>query len=401
MSSSAVDADIAIKTSVPKTKRILTFDLLRGFFLLIIMVDHIELYPNGWDIFTGKGRLWVSAAEGFFFMSGLLIGMIYKRRLGFGMKFIFKKMWTRALQLYVVGVGLTFLFVAWAIFSGHTGLKDLPEPFNWGYNTKEAFLMRFTYGWADFLVRFAILMFFAPFVFFLVAKRLWWLALAGIVSVWVFRGTGFTLAWQLIFNTAIIVGYYWNEIVARFNTLSPTRRRLIKRSMAALAAITFVASYASVFVLSLLFHLWGDNLLPHWWQHVAYDWGNWNHDIWIYADKWTMAPLRVVLFFIWFPVLDWVVRRYEQPINRATRGIVELLGRNSLLVYTIHAFIVFAFKMYLIPPKTNFIQNFLITGFGLALLVLLIYGYKKIEPRLPQINLAFFKLNSSRANNQT
>src|SRR5207237_1164743 len=101
------EEDVVVRA---KTNRILAIDLIRGFFLLVIMVDHIELYPNGWDFFTGKGRLWVSAAEGFFFLSGLLIGMIYKRRLHLGMKFIFRKMWRRALELYVAGVSLTFIF---------------------------------------------------------------------------------------------------------------------------------------------------------------------------------------------------------------------------------------------------------------------------------------------------
>jgi hypothetical protein len=390
-----IESDFALSAPVTKTKRILTFDLLRGFFLLVIMVDHIELYPNGWDFFTGKGRLWVSAAEGFFFMSGLLIGMIYKRRLALGMKFIFKKMWTRALELYIVGVGLTFVFLAWALFTGHNGLKDaLPQPFDWGHYSVQALLMRFTYGWADFLVRFAILMLIAPFVFLLVAKRLWWLALAGIITAWALRGQGFTLSWQLIFNLGIIIGFYWHELENRFRSFSANRRRLIKRSMAAAALISFTLSYASVFVLSLLFHLWGANLLPHWLQHVAYDWANWNADVWLYVDKWTMGPLRVVLFFIWFPVLYWLVRRYEEPIAKATRGIVELLGRNSLFVYTVHSFIVFAFKLYLIPPKTGFIVNFLITGLALALLIAITTLYKRFQPRLHKLNLPLYKLSS-------
>src|SRR3954466_14178860 len=100
---SSTQEDIVVKSKTPRSRRILAFDLIRGFFLLIIMVDHIELYPNGFDVFTGKGRLWVSAAEGFFFISGLLIGMVYRRRLALGMKFIFKKMWRRAAELYIVG----------------------------------------------------------------------------------------------------------------------------------------------------------------------------------------------------------------------------------------------------------------------------------------------------------
>lgn len=387
------EQDIVATFQTTKTKRILTFDLLRGFFLLIIMVDHVELYPNGLDFITGKGRLWVSAAEGFFFMSGLLIGMVYKRRLALGFKFIFKKMWRRALELYIVGVGLTFLFLAWAIFTGHTGLKDLPQPFDWGYYSVQALLMRFTYGWADFLVRFAILMIFAPIVFYLTAKRLWWLALIGSITAWGFRGQGFTLSWQLIFNVGIIIGFYWHEITARFNSLKASTRLRLKRSLAVLAAITFLISYSSVFVLSLLFHIWGWGYLPAWLQHVAYDWGNWNHDVWLYADKWTMGPLRIALFFIWFPVLFWLLRRYEYRLNQATRGVVELLGRNSLFVYTAHAFIVFALKIYVIPPKTRFWQNFLITVVALAALIGITLLYNRLRPALSSLSARLYKLS--------
>jgi hypothetical protein len=248
-------------------------------------------------------------------------------------------------------------------------------------------LMRFTYGWADFLIRFAILMAFAPLVFWLVAKRLWWLALTGIITIWLFRGQGFTLAWQLIFNSGIIIGFHWQQIQDKFNSLRPKTRGLIKKSFVALTAITFIFSYASVFVLSLLFHLWGWNLLPHWWQHVAFTWGWINHDIWIYADKWTLAPLRVVLFFIWFPALYWVVRRYERQINAYTKGVFEVLGKNSLYVYTAESLVVFVFKLYVIPPKTSVFQNFLITFASIALVVLMTIGYKRLQPQLNSFKL--------------
>lgn len=388
--------DFVVHSKVPKSKRILTFDLLRGLFLLIIVIDHIELYPSGWDFLTGKGRLWVSAAEGFFFMSGLLIGMIYKRRIPLGMKFIFKKMWTRALELYVVGVGLTFLFLAWAYFAHQSGLKDFPPDFTWAHYAWEALIMRFTYGWADFIVRFAILMFFAPVVFYLLTKRLWWLALIGTFTAWLLRGQGFTLSWQLIFNLGIIIGFYWQELVAKFNSLKTGTRKTLKRSLAAAAAVTFAFSYASVFLLSLLFYLWGINRLPHWWQHIAYDWGNWNHDIWLYADKWTMGPLRVVLFFIWFPVLYWIIRRYEYRLNKMTRGIVELLGRNSLFVYTAHAFIIFILKVYIIPPKTGFWQNFIITAFGLALLIGVAIAYTYAQPAIASLKSRLYHMSFGR-----
>lgn len=371
-----------------KTPRILAFDLIRGFFLLVIMIDHVELYPNIFDFLTGKGRLWVSAAEGFFFLSGLLIGMMYKRRLRLGMKFIFRKMWKRAVELYIVGTGFTFLYLCWVEFTNHSPIKDaLPSPLPWHHVIEQTLLMRFTYGWADFLVRFALLMLMAPFVFRLVAKGKWWLALAGIWGIWLFRGQGFTWSWQLIFNLGILLGYYWKPIQVRFGKLKAERRRLIKLGVGAAAVLSFAASYASVYVLSLLYHLWGDNLLPHWLQHVAYDWGNWNYDVWLYADKWTMGPLRILLFFLWFPTLYWIVRRYEPQISRYSRGVLEMLGRNSLFVYSVHSIIIFALKMYLIPPQTNVLQNFLITGLGLMLLIAITRLYVHFRPKLKAIRI--------------
>jgi len=372
MSKQVAEADVVVQG---KTERIAAFDLMRGFFLIVIMIDHVELYPNGWDFITGKGRLWVSAAEGFFFLSGLLIGMIYKRRLHLGMKYISLRMWQRAAELWAVGVSLTLIFVAWVEFTHHIPIKDgLPEPFPWHHYIEQALLMRFTYGWGDFLVRFAILMLIAPLVFFLVAKKKWWLALAGMLVAWHFRGQGFTWSWQLIFNGGIIIGFYWQELKRWLQNLKPKTQHYLERTVYGVAFVTFAASYLSVYLLSLLNHLYG-NLTP-WLRHVTYTWNNYNYDVWVYAQKWTMGPLRVVLFCFWFSTMFLLVNRYQEQIKRYSRGVLELLGRNSLLVYAIHAFIIFGLKMYFIPAQTNFLQNFLITGAGLTLLIGITVLYK-------------------------
>jgi hypothetical protein len=374
-----VERDVTVSG---KSRRILTLDLLRGFFLLVIMIDHVELYPSGWDLITGRGRLWVSAAEGFFFMSGLLIGMIYKRRLHLGMKFIFKKMWTRALELYGAGLAFTFLFLCWVEFTHHAPIKDmLPSPFPWHHYIGEALLMRFTYGWADFLVRFALLMFIAPFAFYLVSRGKWWLMLSLSIGAWLFRGDGFTLSWQLIFNLAILVGFYWDRLQALWRRQSQARRRQVINLFSAAALTSFLLSYASVYLLTWL-NEWYGSLTP-WLRHLTFTWNNYNADIWVYAQKWTMGPLRLLLFFIWFPVLYGLFRRYETGINRLSRGLLEMLGRNSLFVYSAHAVIIFVMKMYFIPAQTGLLQNFLITLGGLVLLVAVTWLYvNRLRPRL-------------------
>jgi hypothetical protein len=235
-------------------------------------------------------------------------------------------------------------------------------------------------------------MLFAPIVFYIISKGKWWLALAGMIGVWLFRGQSFSLAWQLIFNLGILAGFYWQDIEVRFRKLRASQRRKIKRGFAATAGLTFAASYASVFGLSLLNGLWGDGALPQWLQHVTFTWDRLNYDVWVYADKWRMGPLRVILFAIWFPVLYWLVRKYEKRLVSYSRGVLELLGRNSLFVYIAHSFIVFTFKLYLIPASPNILQNFLITGAGVALLIAITKLYKQAEPTFKNIAISALKL---------
>lgn len=374
-----------IKTSAAN-HRIKALDILRGYFLAVILIDHIELYPSGFDLLTGRGRLLVSAAEGFFFMSGLLVGMVYKRRLHLGMRFIFGKMWKRAAQLYVGSVVLTLLFTALAIYLNDTGIKDgLFSVINWPHIFKETLLLRYGYGWADFLDRFAILMLLAPFGFYLIARGKWWLLGMASLTAWALRGNNFTLSWQILFAAGMVLGYYWFELNARLAGLSVALRHRLKVGLFVTAWVTFLLSYASVFLLSLLNqHLLGNPAsLPHWLQDFTLNWNSINQSVWLYAQKWTMGPIRIVLFLIWFTALYLWADKYYDTITRYTKGFIELLGRNSLFVYITHAFIVFGFKFF-IPAGTTLWQNFLITGSALALLIAITYFYKRFWPDKPK-----------------
>jgi len=366
-----MDQDFTLTTQ--QTKRIISLDIIRGFFLAVIMVNHIEMYPNFFDLFTGRGRLLVSAAEGFFFMSGLLVGMVYRRRLAYGMKFIFKKMWTRAAELYVGSILLTLLFTAAAIYLSHPHIKDGLYPVtDWPGITKNTILMRYGFGWADFLDRFAIMMLLAPFGFYLLAKGKWWLMLAISFAAWAVPGSGFTINWQVIFGLGMLLGFHWYEMKARLEELKPIVRRRLKLTVFWVTAISFGLSYASVYILSLLNQKFV-TLSPTW-QNFTLHWNSANQFVWRFSEKWTMGPLRVILFLFWFAALLMVVEKYGTRINRYTKGIFMLLGQNSLFVYIAHAFLVFSFK-YFIPPGHPLTINFLVTAASLACLIIVTKGY--------------------------
>lgn len=371
---------------IGKTKRIRAFDILRGYFLIVILINHIELYPSFFDFFTGRGRLLVSAAEGFFFMSGLLVGIIYKRRIQLGFTFILKKMWRRAFSLYIGSILLTFLFTAAAVYFNHPAIKEgIADPISWPHIIKSTLLMTYSFGWADFLYRFAILMVMAPFGFYLLTKGKWWLLAIISFIVWAAPGNGNPLDilnWQLIFFMGMMGGFYWQDLQDKFSAVRPKLRARIKIFVSSFAAITFLLSYASVFLLSKL----NQNLLgapqhmPHWLQTLTLKWNSVNEYVWLYAQKWTIGPLRIILFLAWFAVLFMIVNRYEDQIHKYTKGTVELLGRNSLFVYLTHAFIVFGFK-FAIPTHTNIFQNFAITAAALTLLISLTLAYQSFNLR--------------------
>jgi hypothetical protein len=332
----------------------------------MILINHIELYPSFLSFFTGEGRLYASAAEGFFFLSGLIVGMVYRRRIERGFKFIFKRLWRRALVLYVVSVFLTLLFSYAAIITNHQSIKyGLPTNTHWSYLVYNAALLRYGFGWADFLSRFAVLTFLSPFAIYLLSHRRWWLLAIASLTAWRFRGTNFIMAWQLIFGLGVVLGYYWHEMNGYVAKFEHKRKSTLRRALMLSAGITFAFSYLSLYLMSYLQNTAAH--LPQWLNHFTWSWNNFDQVIWKYCDKFTLGPGRIAFFLLWFSALYLLVEKHQPAIRKYSRDWLLLLGQNSLFVYISHAFIVFVFKLF-IPAQTSMWQNFLITA--LALLTL-------------------------------
>ncbi len=93
------------------SKRDLRLDFIRGYCVFMMIVDHLS-GPSFLYLITGNNRYIVSAAEGFVFISGVVMGMVYRptaERLGFEELCI--RALDRAIQLYLLFVGLTFAMV--------------------------------------------------------------------------------------------------------------------------------------------------------------------------------------------------------------------------------------------------------------------------------------------------
>lgn len=346
-------------------ERILAFDLLRGAFLLEIISFHIIWSPSLFIFIGGGSKLPASAAEGFFTISGLLVGYLYGPKVLKETKKVFKKIWKRAFLLYALTVFFTFFYTAWAVL----------EPESSKYATmwngdplefiRKTFMLTYTFGWADFLARYAVFMLFAPFAVWLIAKGKAWIVAATSIAVWFFfRHTDILLpysAWQIIFMLSIILGYYLPHIEDWFRNLSKKAQYIIAGTICSTAFITYALSMLLLVVLPILhpqdqtFAAFSSQLMSHF-------------------DKDHIDPARIAIGILWFAALYIAFRRYEKQISRYTLGILEVFGRQSLLVYCTHAFILFALDIYFRPPEGHTkLTNTAVTLAVMALIYFIAY----------------------------
>ncbi|MDB5263401.1 MAG: hypothetical protein JWQ14_2684 [Adhaeribacter sp.] len=104
-------------------KRIIQLDFFRGFFLILITTNHFLSWQNIIHRFTHEFIGWVTAAEGFVFLSGLTAGIVSSRKLvEHGGVYILIAAIKRAWTIYKYHLVL-FLLVA-IIFYSHSVMED-------------------------------------------------------------------------------------------------------------------------------------------------------------------------------------------------------------------------------------------------------------------------------------
>lgn len=356
---------------------------MRGYFLSVILFNHLQYYPSGLDIFTGRGLLYASTAEGFFAVSGIVLGIIRGRKLiDAPLKQVTALLWKRSFQLYLTSIILTliFTFVGW-FFVGSAGLKygiyaDWSNILDLLWKT---FTLQYTYGWADFLRYYALFMFAAPGALWLLRKGYWYILVALSLFVWsLFPFSPLPpelsqpISWQVVFFAGLIVGFYWPLLVEQWQKISLKARKAIGITLVSTAAITMALSVLLVFGHEISGTLGSQIDAIH---HVVEQGFN--------KDR---LPLtRVLLGAIWFWAIFLVVRKYEATIIKRLGWLLLPLGENSLYVYTVQGFIVFFAHLFILNPggSGNILINLIISIAALALVLLAVRTkfLMKIIPR--------------------
>jgi hypothetical protein len=314
-------------------RRDLRLDLLRGFAAFAMIADHIGGEDSWLYALTGGNRFFVSAAEAFVFISGVVMGIVYLsvlQRQGLAAALV--KAFHRAWTLYLVTVFLTLSFAA----TGY--VLDLW----WAPDTSDGGVERFVVDVAtlhrtlfltDVMLMYTLLLLAAgPVIVFLSQRRpvlvlaaswaiwgLWQVAPESSVLPWQIQDNTVFLfpAWQVLFVTGIVIGWHREAIAAWF---AGVPRPLI---VAGLGLVT-----ATVVVLYLL-------------QLTNLDWlqasKTLNELVFTKAD----VPVGRLVVFAFLAAFSFTMTTVIwTPLRRATGWLLLPLGQNALTAYSLHIFVV-------------------------------------------------------------
>lgn len=324
---------------LPKLERRPELDALRGLFLVWMTVTHL---PTRFSDFVNQPLGFVSSAEGFVFISALLVGRLYIRGLVQNPAEVRTKLWKRSLKIYGYHlVMLTLAFTIGAEIAIHThkaallNLLDfyLAHPF---VAIAGSVLLLYCPPLLDILPMYVTFLFFTPLVLSAAVRWGWRWILAASCTVWLLAQFGlrdvvhkwivgvthlhiplqetgaFNLfAWQAVWAVGLWLG-----------ASSAMRSGPLAKIPGWVAAL---AGAICIFFIGVRFGWFGPHLTP---QTLGAN-----------LDKWQIGPLRV-LNLTAFTVFVYWSRKYLLKIVAIEPFLT--LGKASLRVFCAHIFFVFA-----------------------------------------------------------
>jgi hypothetical protein len=323
---------------LPKLERRPELDALRGLFLVWMTLTHL---PTRFSDFVNQPIGFVSSAEGFVFISALLVGRLYIRDMIENAPGARSRLWKRSLKIYAYHLlMLALAFTVAAAFAVHTHKAAITNLLNFYLAhplvaVVGSVLLIYCPPLLDILPMYVTFLFFTPMVL-QAAVRFGWkkiAALSGLVWVlaqfgvrdvvhnWVVHLThlqiplqetgAFNLfAWQAVWTAGLCLG-----------AKSATDPALLKKVPGWAAALSSAVCLAFIGVR----HGW---LGSHWTQQA----------LGLQLDKWQIGPLRVVNLVAFTVVVYWL-RKYLLPWVSIEPFLT--LGKASLRVFCAHILFVF------------------------------------------------------------
>ncbi len=354
-------------SSRPAKERFQALDLLRGFFIVTIVCDHLSRWPSIFGILSGKALLWVTAAEGFVIISGLLVGYIrgYKSK-AVAFKEVAFKLWRRALTLYLWAIIGSIAYTAYIwyvpLIGGAPGMPI--DKGDWWTLIFESITLNYTFLWVYFLKLYAIFIAAAPLAIWLLRKGLAWvvvlLSFAVLALGWATNNE--VLQWQFIFFIPVIAGYYMPSIQNWWQQHSQPKRIAMAAVIITTTLATVIFSYIGVFqpATSQLLNDITTNLFA----------------------KDSISLFRAVTAFLWFTTFVLIFVYLAKHIKRWFGWLLLPIGTHSLTAYIVHGAAIILISS-LFATTDNFIGNSLLGIFAILLVwtVVKIPGINRIVPR--------------------
>jgi len=324
---------------LPKLKRLPELDALRGLFLVWMILVHLPTHISN---FADQPFGFVSAAEGFVFLSAVLVGRIYYHEHQQDERGVRRHLWRRSFKIYAYHIGLlAFAFTVLAVYAVHTHRAALTNLLNFylhhpGPAIVGSVFLIYCPPLLDILPLYVTFLFLSPLILSAATRFRWRTVMAVSLSLWL--GAQFGLrdafhnlivhvthlhiplqetgafnmfAWQAVWVTGLWMG---SASAQGHVPLARTPRWAIPLS-----------GGICVFFAIVRYGWFGPHL----------DWPA----LGLLVDKWQLGPLRVVnlvafaVFFFW--LRKWVVLVIS-------REPFLTMGKASLQVFCAHLFFVFA-----------------------------------------------------------
>jgi hypothetical protein len=314
-------------------------DALRGLFLVWMTFTHM---PTRFSDFVNQPFGFVSSAEGFVFMSALLVSRVYLRDARQSDTALRAKLWRRTLKIYSYHLLLlSFAFTVAAAFAARTHRPAL-------YNLLDFYLAHpvvaiigsalliYCPPLLDILPMYVIFLFFTPVALSMSVRYGWKWILAGSGSLWLAAQFGLR---EYLHSFVVHVTHLQIPLqeTGAFNLFAwqgvwIAGLWLGARSMEGEMPLARVPGYAIAVcgaICAFFFEVRHEWMGPHLTQE----------SLGIEVDKWQIGPLRLINLAACLVVCYWL-RRYL--VRLIAREPFLTLGKASLQVFCAHLFFVFA-----------------------------------------------------------
>jgi hypothetical protein len=328
------------RTADVANRRDLRLDLLRGFCIFAMVVDHFG--GDSWlYAITGGNRFYVSAAEGFIFISGFVMGQAYRsKRDRAGLPAAMADALKRARTLYVATVALTlifsilFLYTDIALWTGRDFGLGIDSPLE---ITVAALTLHYTYHGTDILAMYTLLLLVAPLVLLLLSvgewywvlgvSWLWWLMYQfypeeASIPWYIRHGENFPVAaWQVLFVTGHVLGFYREALAERLHRFRRLRVVAVALGVAATLALISLA----------------------WDADSGVRFGFFDIDPNVLNESFFKVPLRPwrLVAFLSVAIVAYTSATYLWvPLRRIVGWLMLPLGQAALYSYIVHFFLI-------------------------------------------------------------